>query len=257
MGPDAVTTNWVRENTTIPVTAEMHHWEDSRSHFFLMKRVPGETLGTAWPRLSTEEKKRLACEVAEYIAQLRMHTAPKPQTVDGAPARDGTLGSRETVMYVTEDKEVWWAQNGDQFKPRRGKELLARYPVPGGPYVLSHCDLNTGNIMVQDGHVSGIIDWEHSGYYPEWWEYAKADTIIEEPEWQYYLVEELGRRFGHFRDEAEFCMDCRWSRLPGNPIRNHWLRHRGNFCDCKPYHHDHYQKANAWLDTLPPTETIV
>lgn len=246
MGPDVVTTNWVRENTTVPVTAEMRHWEDSHSHFFFMKKVPGETLEMAWPRLSTEEKKKIACEVAEYIAQLRTHTAPKPQTVDGAPARDILLSSQEEVMLLTEDKEAWWARVGHQF-PRREpawrEDFKARYPVRG-PYVLTHSDLNTSNIMVHDGHVSGIIDWEHAGYYPEFWEYAIADMWIEEGEWQYYLVKEFGKRFGYFDVEADFCRDFSGHELDPY-IRNYWPVSRGPFCDCKPYHQVGYLADNA------------
>lgn len=30
------------------------------------------------------------------------------------------------------------------------------------------------NILVENGHISGIIDWEQAGWYPEYWEYVKA-----------------------------------------------------------------------------------
>jgi aminoglycoside phosphotransferase (APT) family kinase protein len=33
------------------------------------------------------------------------------------------------------------------------------------PYVLTHCDHNLGNIMVQDGQLVGILDWEYAAYY--------------------------------------------------------------------------------------------
>lgn len=47
----------------------------------------------------------------------------------------------------------------------------------------THADLNSRNILVdevvqQDGslgwRVTGIVDWEMAGYYPEYWEYTKA-----------------------------------------------------------------------------------
>ncbi|KAF8153449.1 hypothetical protein B0H34DRAFT_723640 [Crassisporium funariophilum] len=45
--------------------------------------------------------------------------------------------------------------------------------------VLSHGDLNPKNIMLLDGKddsisVSGIIDWEMGGWYPEYWDSLKA-----------------------------------------------------------------------------------
>lgn len=40
--------------------------------------------------------------------------------------------------------------------------------IPEGPCVLTHGDLNLSNIMVKDGKITAIIDWEHAGFYP-WW----------------------------------------------------------------------------------------
>lgn len=37
------------------------------------------------------------------------------------------------------------------------------------PHVFSHGDLVPENILVHDGHISGIIDWEYAGWYPYFW----------------------------------------------------------------------------------------
>jgi hypothetical protein len=29
-------------------------------------------------------------------------------------------------------------------------------------------------MVSEEGHITGIIDWEYEGWYPEYWEYAKA-----------------------------------------------------------------------------------
>lgn len=50
---------------------------------------------------------------------------------------------------------------------------------------LTHGDLHLGNILVvvsQDGDepkitISGIVDWEQAGWYPEYWEYCKAMIV--------------------------------------------------------------------------------
>jgi aminoglycoside phosphotransferase (APT) family kinase protein len=47
------------------------------------------------------------------------------------------------------------------------QELKNNFPT-GPPYVLTHADLNTGNIIVNNGKIIAIIDWEVAGYYP-WW----------------------------------------------------------------------------------------
>ena len=36
----------------------------------------------------------------------------------------------------------------------------------------THGDLMPHNIMIHNGHISGIIDWECAGWLPEYWEYV-------------------------------------------------------------------------------------
>jgi thiamine kinase-like enzyme len=40
--------------------------------------------------------------------------------------------------------------------------------------VFTHADLRPVNIIIKDGHVAAIIDWELAGWYPEYWEFVKA-----------------------------------------------------------------------------------
>jgi thiamine kinase-like enzyme len=38
----------------------------------------------------------------------------------------------------------------------------------------THADLNLRNILVKDGRISAIVDWENAGWFPEYWEYTKC-----------------------------------------------------------------------------------
>jgi aminoglycoside phosphotransferase (APT) family kinase protein len=42
--------------------------------------------------------------------------------------------------------------------------------------VFAHADLSWENILVDpsSGNVTGILDWEMAGFWPEWWEFRKA-----------------------------------------------------------------------------------
>lgn len=40
--------------------------------------------------------------------------------------------------------------------------------------VFTHNNLAPRNILVRDGIVVGIVDWEFSGLYSQYWEYVKA-----------------------------------------------------------------------------------
>lgn len=56
----------------------------------------------------------------------------------------------------------------------------------------THGDLRQQNIMVKDGNVTGILDWEFSGWYPEYWEFSKALYIWKwQNDWVEYLVQIL------------------------------------------------------------------
>lgn len=56
----------------------------------------------------------------------------------------------------------------------------------------THADLHLRNIMVRDGSITGIIDWEFSGWYPEYWEFAKALYVWRwQNDWVDYLPKAL------------------------------------------------------------------
>jgi thiamine kinase-like enzyme len=37
----------------------------------------------------------------------------------------------------------------------------------------THADLSLRNIIIKDDKIQGTVDWEFSGWYPEYWEYVK------------------------------------------------------------------------------------
>lgn len=58
-----------------------------------------------------------------------------------------------------------------------------------GSIHFSHADLNLANIMIlsECGRItiSGIIDWDQSGWYPNYWEYCKMVVTTDyEHEWR-------------------------------------------------------------------------
>ncbi|KAK0112734.1 hypothetical protein ONS95_015074 [Cadophora gregata] len=55
--------------------------------------------------------------------------------------------------------------NNPVLMERKLQELKSRFPDQG-PYVLTHTDLSPANVMIKDGEIEAIIDWEWAGYYP-------------------------------------------------------------------------------------------
>lgn len=59
----------------------------------------------------------------------------------------------------------------------------------------THNDLKPSNIVIRDGHISGIIDWGLAGWYPDYWEYNSATRITApRPDcWKIILDRAIGR----------------------------------------------------------------
>ncbi|PMB65546.1 hypothetical protein BM221_008904 [Beauveria bassiana] len=54
------------------------------------------------------------------------------------------------------------------------KYMIAMQEQEWAMPVFTHGDLNPFNIMVRDGNIEAIIDWEFSGWYPRYWEYTSV-----------------------------------------------------------------------------------
>ncbi|KAF8645513.1 hypothetical protein AX16_007797 [Volvariella volvacea WC 439] len=44
----------------------------------------------------------------------------------------------------------------------------------------THGDLHAGNLIMLNGRLSGIVDWEATGWMPAYWEYVKLDRMVED-----------------------------------------------------------------------------
>jgi hypothetical protein len=46
--------------------------------------------------------------------------------------------------------------------------------------------------MVHKRHITGFLDWESAGWYPEYWEYTTALRFIPKDIWWFDFVSRLG-----------------------------------------------------------------
>lgn len=54
--------------------------------------------------------------------------------------------------------------------------------------LFTHGDVAPRNIMVDEsGHITGIIDWEQAGWYPDYWEYANIMKPSRDKDWQSWM----------------------------------------------------------------------
>ncbi|OQD90508.1 hypothetical protein PENANT_c001G05519 [Penicillium antarcticum] len=182
---EVINTHFLQANTTIPVPTVAQDWTENSRHFTMVER---------------SARKELAHCTAEYLGQLRSLQSETMGSVDGLPLYCGFLfpGKGNEASQVPHGPlttaEQLWAEleksldvHGLDVPQAVKVRLRDRMPDPA-PWTFTHGDLAICNIMVDPMtyEMTGIIDWERSGYFPVWWEFAFAVLGLsqEDKEWK-------------------------------------------------------------------------
>ncbi|GAB1208491.1 hypothetical protein APSETT445_007242 [Aspergillus pseudonomiae] len=200
---EAKTLDFLAKSTTgtnieIPAPRHIRDWVDRDGRYFaLTERIQGQTLEQAWPTLSESQRISIADQVVQVRKQLRSNfTSTTMQSVDQGPCYPGLLFlDMEPYGPFHSDLDLWDALTmAYNNLPKDVFENLKRRFPNSEPVVLTHCDLNLGDIMVRNGQLVGILDWEYAAYLPVWYEYISASFAFTEMdvEWKKVLRERLG-----------------------------------------------------------------
>ncbi|KAF5879683.1 uncharacterized protein Bfra_006890 [Botrytis fragariae] len=160
----------VRSRTSIPVPNPIDLLVSPTESFLVMSRIEGVPAGHAIDECSDEEVHQMAQDLRSYITELHTIELNKDSkyaitNATGGPCLDYRIDSEPVGPFPTEKKF---------------SESLQLGILPGSMHrtdhktFFTHADLNMKHILVKDGKISGIVDWENSGWYPEYWEYIKC-----------------------------------------------------------------------------------
>jgi len=164
-----------------------------------MTYFPSTTLEKAWSNLSHNNKVLIQCQLDEIFCKLRRlrKDCHRLGGVGGEGVKDDHREPHRSEEIITTS-----AQFEDfQFSVSHGAStswitfLRSFLPRPIEDCVFTHGDVRMANIIVKaddDNNyvVSGIIDWEDSGFYPEYFESTKllfTFTMHTETDWYAYL----------------------------------------------------------------------
>ncbi|KAK2810501.1 hypothetical protein FQN50_002990 [Emmonsiellopsis sp. PD_5] len=182
-----------------------------------MSYIPATTLTRVWPALNNEGKVERAEEGGgggyggvggEGVKEMRVSSWPVKEVV----VRDGK--GWEELRFSA--RKSYGSKTYVEFL--RG--LVGKGEGEGKGSVFTHGDLRQDNVMVRwdDGVgswvVSGIIDWEDSGFYPEEYECTKVTYTmneVEEEDWYLYLPECISPK----RFPVHWLVDWLWGRMVG------------------------------------------
>jgi aminoglycoside phosphotransferase (APT) family kinase protein len=174
----------------------------------VMTRVPAYQVGFCIDILSDAEVEVLIRDLRKFVAELRAITrAPgadgKISNATGEACFDQRINLGLTYDEVRGDFVGPFA-NEDEFN-----DFLTNPRVPGvrhrsgHPVRFTHGDLNMRNIMMENGKLSGVIDWETSGWYPEYWDYTKARFAMKLHKRWLDIVDRVFSPNGEFDAELE------------------------------------------------------
>ncbi|KAE8147512.1 kinase-like domain-containing protein [Aspergillus avenaceus] len=154
----------------IPIPEVIYSWVDEPLNrtFLILRRIQGQTLLSAWPSLTTEQKADMATTVAQYCRDLSEATAEGLQSATGCGVLEPFLNVEEEESHPS-----WKPTLLGPFSRIATEKYFQRIsplmPSPiGDRFHFYHADLGPTNILLtDDGAVRAIIDWESAGYFPK------------------------------------------------------------------------------------------
>jgi aminoglycoside phosphotransferase (APT) family kinase protein len=186
-GEDALLSFIAQEAPDVPIPRPLGTIVTQDMTYQFMTIIPGVTLDECWPRLSMEQKASICSQLNHMMSALR-----RVPYVSSHP-----LGSISTPHLCADNRMRKRQCSHPLFTESEFNDFLVSRPFrrvsPGYArwirsllrndhrIVLTHGDFHPRNIMVVENEdhgviVSGIIDWEMGGWYPEHWELVKAQN---------------------------------------------------------------------------------
>lgn len=177
---------YIRALTSIPmplIIDEKLDMGDFERGWILMERLP---------QAST------IAELTSYLKQSRAIRSSEPVWIrlcSGGPAYDHRLDNLSTCgpyASIAEFHDFLVAPVKNCPRP----ELVAKYRsllCDDVAIVFAHADISWENILVEPttGAVTGIIDWEMAGFWPEWWDSRKALYASRGRPWWIDIVKQI------------------------------------------------------------------
>ncbi|KAH7264448.1 hypothetical protein MRS44_012234 [Fusarium solani] len=177
-----------------------------------MGYVQGQSLDTLWPEMSVKQKKDIARQLRVIVDKMRSMAPPQHliSACDGSEIRDTRVHFTYHSPPCHDEKAFneFLLSGLYEDTPSLVREALSRRLRTDHRIVFTHCDLTPRNILVQDGKIQGLVDWEDSGWYPEYWEYVKFFQRTADKDWKQY-AEDIFPELYH--DElVEFMAMSKW-----------------------------------------------
>ncbi|CAK7227413.1 hypothetical protein SCUCBS95973_006534 [Sporothrix curviconia] len=208
----------VHQHTNIPVPRPLDLVSDAHMSYLLMTRAPGIRLGACIDVLGDDEAELLSRDLQQCLDEIRSipRQTQQENAGEGAAAAQsisicGVLGGPlydhrvYMGMGTTEEAQSLFKgpfENEDEFnKALQTNALPGLAHRSGHRIVFTHGDLNMRNILMRNGRLSAIVDWENASWCPEYWDYTKAHFVTKLKKRWLRIVDDAFRPMGNFQSE--------------------------------------------------------
>ncbi|KAH6916899.1 kinase-like domain-containing protein [Coprinopsis sp. MPI-PUGE-AT-0042] len=198
---EAMSMEYVRRNTKIPVPQVHWFWRDDERHqgFIVMELIQSACLERIAVGMPAAQREHVAAQIVDYVQQLRAlgGTSVNPM---------GSWNPKKPQQPVTYDN-VFFTHPVKSLRPTapfQSLEELRQYclsrraakvpPLSTPPHLdingvadqvfLTHGDMSPRNILVEGSNVVAILDWDTFGWYPGFWERCYIWYALPYDEWE-------------------------------------------------------------------------
>ncbi|KAI1112723.1 kinase-like protein [Nemania sp. NC0429] len=186
---EAEAMRFVHSNTSIPVPEVYNAYkdEDSGHTRIIMEFIVGAELEEVWDTYSVVEKESVIAQLRGYMEELRQFKGTYIGAIDGSWCDDHFFDDNPGGYGPFKDEEEFNAGIVKALKQAKSGVFVDvtcdiwLECMKGNEIVFTHNDFAPRNILVRRPKVVAILDWELSGYYPDYWEYCKA---MRRADWQ-------------------------------------------------------------------------
>ncbi|EEQ87864.1 uncharacterized protein BDCG_02984 [Blastomyces dermatitidis ER-3] len=195
----------------IPVPHPLGAISIGKTTYMFMTFIEGSSLDKLWSSLSTEEKFSIRDQLDVILEKLRMLPLSSHCLGGGNPPYciDCRMWKRVSPQQIENEAQFNEFLISGNHPPtmRAYVEFVHSMLRNDHRIVMTHGDLHPRNIMVskerdQSVRVTGLVDWELGGVYPEYWEFLKSlNTMlpVRRGDWVFFLPHKgMGMYFAEF-----------------------------------------------------------
>lgn len=174
----------ISSSTKIPAYKVVNVYNRPHGKVVEYEGIPGKTLDSCWDKLNMDKRKKIIKEIGSFVQQLRAMKPPTRAVVGDSTlggAIDSRFGPGKVGPFYSIDAFHDFMRRGYSAKDFRG-ECVDKCHNRSTQYELkfTHANLCPQNVLIDDsGRVAAIINWEGSGWFPEYWEYVQMSQLAD------------------------------------------------------------------------------